>query len=428
MEQADIIIIGAGAAGMMAAHTLAGAGRKVIVLEARNRTGGRIHTIDHALFFRQAELGAEFIHGDLPVTLGLLKEAGLEAEPAGGEMWRCHDGHFTQDEMMGDDWNLLLEKLNELREDSSLNEFLDKYFSDDRFNELKATVRRYLAGYDTGDPDRAGVFALRREWENEDEGAQHRIKGGYCALINYLQQSCRHAGGVIYLNAAVKQVNWLPGKARAVTAAGEMYEAPKVIVALPLGVLQQPGEAGGNIRFEPALPGQTGALQQMGFGEIIKILLRFETAFWEEDALRNMGFLFSDEAVPTWWTQAPNHTPLLTGWLGGLPAGKIKHQTDEKILEAGLQSLARIFNRSADGLKGMLVAWQVANWSADPYSCGSYAYDTVASSASRALLNEGVSSTIYFAGEYLYEGTAMGTVEAALISGRYAAAQVLKNL
>ena len=68
MEISDILIIGAGATGLMAAYKLSEAGKKVIVLEARNRTGGRIHTMSHESFFKHAELGAEFVHGDLPVT------------------------------------------------------------------------------------------------------------------------------------------------------------------------------------------------------------------------------------------------------------------------------------------------------------------------------------------------------------------------
>jgi monoamine oxidase len=78
MEKTDILVIGAGAAGLMAAYKLSQQGKKVIVLEARNRTGGRIHTINQESFFQHAELGAEFIHGDLPVTLNLLKEAGIK--------------------------------------------------------------------------------------------------------------------------------------------------------------------------------------------------------------------------------------------------------------------------------------------------------------------------------------------------------------
>ena len=124
MENTDIIIIGAGAAGLMAAYELSKAGKKVMVLEARNRAGGRIHTLN-APFSTYAELGAEFVHGDLPVTLQLLKEAGIEATPASGEMWQYHDGQFKKEYQQIDHWNLLIKKLEKLEHDTSIGNFLE---------------------------------------------------------------------------------------------------------------------------------------------------------------------------------------------------------------------------------------------------------------------------------------------------------------
>jgi monoamine oxidase len=97
MNKADILIIGAGAAGLMAARNLAKTGKKVIVLEARNRCGGRIHTIEQESFFKHAELGAEFVHGDLPVTLNLLKEADIPYYSAVADMWHYKNGQFDKE-------------------------------------------------------------------------------------------------------------------------------------------------------------------------------------------------------------------------------------------------------------------------------------------------------------------------------------------
>src|SRR3569833_3542686 len=94
MKNEDIIIVGAGASGLMAAYTLSKAGKKVTILEARDRIGGRIHTIANESFFKHAELGAEFVHGNLPVTLRLLKQAGIEYVSAEGEMWHYRDGRL----------------------------------------------------------------------------------------------------------------------------------------------------------------------------------------------------------------------------------------------------------------------------------------------------------------------------------------------
>jgi len=426
MENADVLIIGAGAAGLMAAYTLAKAGKKVTVLEACNRTGGRIRTIDNTLFFNHAELGAEFVHGNLPVTLGLLKEAGIEYHAAGGNMWHYSNGAFTEGAGMFDGWNLLMKKLNALQQDMTLDDFLDEHFTDVKFDELKESVRQYAAGYDTSDPKRVSALALRREWQNEDEDAQHRIEGGYCRLIQYLVTAFKRAGGLVYLNAAVTQLNWQPGQVKAITADGETYEATKVIFAIPLGVWQAPAAAKGAISFEPAIPAQTEALQKLGFGAVIKVLLQFEEIFWEDTAteelagksLNEMAFLLSDEAMPTWWTQAPSHAPLLTGWLGGPAAADWATKSEQDILQISLQSIANIFNRSPEWLKSKLVAWHVVNWTAEPYIYGSYSYDTVHTTEVLELLHNPVENTIYFAGEFMYQGTAMGTVEAALTSGK----------
>ncbi|MEO6933649.1 MAG: FAD-dependent oxidoreductase, partial [Chitinophagaceae bacterium] len=83
-EKFDIIIIGAGACGLMAARELGKAGKKVLILEARNRTGGRIHTLHNKKFSIPVDSGAEFIHGDLPLTKNLLTEAGINIREIGG--------------------------------------------------------------------------------------------------------------------------------------------------------------------------------------------------------------------------------------------------------------------------------------------------------------------------------------------------------
>src|ERR1700761_4479532 len=120
MKNTEIIVIGAGATGLMAAYELTRAGKQVIVLEARNRTGGRIHTLDDTSFFKYAELGAEFVHGDLPVTLKVLKEAKIDIIPASGEMWNYHNGEFSKEYQQIDHWSLLMQKLSKLERDTSI--------------------------------------------------------------------------------------------------------------------------------------------------------------------------------------------------------------------------------------------------------------------------------------------------------------------
>lgn len=430
MKTSDVIIIGAGAAGLFAAYTLVKAGKTVTVLEARNRLGGRIHTVKSTGFPGHVELGAEFVHGNLPVTLNLLDEAGIAYTPVSFEMWHHRADSFNQDNVFVDRFDELLEKINALATDMPLYDFLQEHFSGAQYNKMRAEVENYVAGYDTADIHDVSAFALRNEWNHEDEDAQHRLVTGYSSMIDYLAKICTDAGSEIVLNTPAREVIWDANHVSVVTADGLVYEAAKMIIALPLGVLQSEAGTEGAINFSPAIPQQQSAIRDMGFGALIKIVLEFKTPFWEEvqgGDLSTMGFLFTDEVVPTYWTQAPDHSPVLTGWLGGPPALAKKDATDEDILQEVLTALGNVFSMSQAALSEMLTAWHVANWTAEQYTRGSYAYDTVASPEARKALLQPVQNTLYFAGEYLYDGPAMGTVEAALTSGRTAARQILST-
>ncbi|KOS07518.1 hypothetical protein AM493_16795 [Flavobacterium akiainvivens] len=428
MKKPDIIVVGAGAAGLMAAYTLVKSGKSVTVLEARNRIGGRIHTVTNG-FTNPVELGAEFVHGNLPVTLGLLKEAGIATTGVDFEMWQHHNGTFEKSNEFIEGFGEFLDKLNRLEEDMPMQVFIDQHFSDEKYAKMRNQIENYVAGYDTADIHDVSAFALRNEWNHEDEDAQHRITGGYGKLVDYLAKAIISAGNNILTDKAVTAITWSKNVVKVSTADGLIYEAAKVIIALPLGVLQA-----GAITFNPPIPHYTKAFNGIGFGSIIKILLEFDTPFWEDNAitgltgkgLGTMGFLFADEAIPTFWTQVPNRSPLLTGWLGGPPAYEQKDASPEAVLEITLTSLSTIFKMDVPVLRNKLVAWNITNWTAEPFTLGSYAYDKVESAEARNVLQQPI-ETLYFAGEYLYNGPAMGTVEAALTSGKNVAAYVLDN-
>jgi len=435
MKSTDVIIVGAGAAGLMAAHMLIKAGQTVTILEARDRIGGRIYKSNNPFFSGTVELGAEFIHGDLPVTLNLLKEANIKTHTVSFEMWQYQDNKFEQSEEFVDGWDKFLEKVNAIVDDMTLQSFLKENFEGEQFAKMCSQIENYVAGYDTADINDASVFALRNEWNHEDEDAQHRVAGGYNSMIKYLEQTSIKGGAQIELNNVVEEIIWRDNEVKVTTAAGKTYAATKVIIAMPLGVLQAPDDAEGSILFQPPLPKQREALRNIGFGSVIKILLEFETIFWEGDTIKTafgtdlstMGFLFAEEEILTFWTQAPLQSPLLTGWLGGLPAKVLVDASNEEILKLTLTSLSNIFKIDTEELKSKLIAWEVVNWTAEAYTRGSYAYDKVESLEAKKLLQQPVNNTIYFAGEYLYNGPAIGTVEAALTSGKNAAEMVLKT-
>ena len=426
MQQAHVIIIGAGASGLMAARLLKKAGVDVTVLEARDRTGGRIHTIKDKTGTGIMELGAEFVHGDLPATLSVLEDAGISLADAAGEMWQSG----PQSPGLDEQWQLFDERLREIQHDTTLSEFLNTHFSGDQFADLCQSIKQYASGYDTADPDKASVFALRDEW-GEDEGTQHRPAGGYSQMIDYLAKDIP-----VVLHAVVSNIDWLPQSVRIVTTDGTVYTGNKVIITVPLGVLQLQAHEAGAISFSPALPQIRQAAQQMGMGSVIKILLQFDEPFWLHDDIRQLTghdfsdtlFLFSGQPIPTWWTQVPQHRPLLTGWLGGPPAGAAASLSGEELLTAAISSLAAILYCDTSKVKHHLVAHHIANWNHDVFARGSYSYATVSSSEGLRSLTTPIENTIYFAGEALYTNTVMGTVEAALCSGREVASEIIRQL
>ena len=425
MNQPDTIIIGAGAAGLITALELAKAGKKVLALEARNRIGGRCFTFSGDGFTQPVELGAEFIHGELPLTFKLLKEAGLKYEAVSGESFQAKNGEIVPSEFFMEHWDELEQALQEVQEDQPLDQFLQQHFQEDKYADLCKSVNQFAAGYDTADPARVSLFSLRDEWLNEHlEETQYRISGGYVGLMDFLAKEIEKLDGEIKLDSIVKQVNWQQGLVDVLTD-NASFTGTKLVLTIPLGVLVLAGNETGAIVFNPDLPEQRKAATEMGFGAIIKILMEFTEPFWEEKGLRNMQFLFSEEKIPTWWAQNPQRNNVLTGWLGGKPQDKIQTLNDEGLLQEAIVSLAHIFNVDASFIEQKLVAAKVYNWTADPFTRGSYSYATLQTKLAREILKKPIAQTIYFAGEALFEGEQLGTVEAALVSGLEVAKEII---
>jgi monoamine oxidase len=235
-----------------------------------------------------------------------------------------------------------------------------------------------------------------------------------------LEKECIESGCLINTSSPVAQIKWQKNDVR-VVATNKIYDASKVIVTASLGLLQ----SGRSIIFQPAIDDYLHAATKIGFGSVVKIMLEFSEAFWEKKK-KGIGFLFTNEIIPTWWTQLPSSYPLLTGWAGGPQASPLENKDNETILDLALHSLSNVFQKTIEELNKMLVASAVVNWKNNSYSNGAYSYDTVESIQAKKLLNTPIVDTIFFAGEGFYEGPSPGTVEAALVSAKNVAERIVR--
>jgi len=186
-----IVVIGAGATGLMAACELGRAGKRVTILEARDRCGGRIHPLPAAEFGYPAEGGAEFVHGEAPVTHGLLREARLSLLTIEGAQWTVEDGWLSREEPQDPREAQLHKALQELKDDLTVAEFLRRHFAGPEYDRLRHSIERMVEGYDAADPERASILALRDEWMDGGRSTQARIIGGYGALVDFLPEPWR---------------------------------------------------------------------------------------------------------------------------------------------------------------------------------------------------------------------------------------------
>jgi monoamine oxidase len=417
----NIIVVGAGAAGLIAARELARAGKRVTILEARDRCGGRIHPLPSAEFGYPAEGGAEFVHGEAPVTRRLLREAGLSTLRIQGARWNVEDGVLSRDDWSDPHAGELHRALMELRSDMTVAQFLQHYFAGQQYAELRSSILGMVEGYDAADPRRASVLALRDEWMDRGDSPQARIAGGYHALVDFLVAECRKRGVTIRLGSVVNAIEANDEGGVVYCANGDANACDATILTVPIPLLKE-------IELPAPEREKAEAVANIGFGNVIKILLRFETRWWleKQKQLADLTFLFSDTTIPVWWTQHPADFPVLTGWRGGTKTEAMAHFGEHELIEAGIASLADAFGLDSQQLMRKLVAARAINWSKDSFARGAYSYATVETRKAQSVLARPDARPVLFSGEALYRGRDMGTVEAALASGLETARTILE--
>jgi monoamine oxidase len=437
MEQPEVIVIGAGVAGLAAAAELGRAGRSVLVLEARDRIGGRVWTRQEPSLAAPIELGAEFIHGASPETHDWLRCLGGAAVDTSGEHWSFVDGRLQQrtQSLLGEVRAALTAADVLSRPDVSLESFLAGESGRRLSAEARSMARAFVSGFDAADPERVSIHSVAEEWGAGGmlDSSQSRPCGGYGRLLLALRAALNPARVRLQLQTVVTDVGWSRHSAEVAGRwLGEPYRvtARKLIVTVPLGVLQLAPAATGAIRFTPPLQAKQLALEQLLAGPVLKVALHFRQPFWlqqDDGRYADASFFHAPgQPFPTFWTTLPVRSSLLSAWVGGPAAGRLGDLADEQIIRHALAAVASVFSRKADELD--LQAAYVHNWHRDPFARGAYSYVAAGGARARAILATPLEAALFFAGEATDTSGDATTVNGALRSGVRAATEVRRHL
>lgn len=427
-----VIIIGAGVAGLAAGRALEQKGVEVLILEARDRLGGRIFTTHHTAEDSPVELGAEFIHGRPPVLFDLAKSAGWRLVECADRRWLRQAGGLVP---VDDFWDIIERVDAQIDPDTAhtYTEFL-QHAEASPFE--KQIARSYVEGFNAAWADRISASAVALEDQAAEAIAgnhQYRIAQGYHTLVDLLAGELPPTS--VRTRQVVRRVHWesRPVNLEVLTATGpENYLADRVIITVPIGVLRAAPDQPGAIVFDPPLVEKSAALEKIEPGQVVKIILSFREAFWPArlpDQWPPLGFAIDLEAAwPTWWDHDPLCPNRLTGWAGGPAAEPLGGRAPSEILASAISSLAATFDLPRASIEQDLASWHCHDWSSDPFARCAYSYPAPGGVAAACALAAPLAETLFFAGEATDARGYNGTVHGAIESGLRAAAEVLSTI
>lgn len=434
LEKAEVVIVGAGFAGLACAHGLKQVGVPFIVLEAKDRVGGRVRTEFDLLDGRPVEGGAMMVHGRDASVLRWIEEFGLATK----KVPEFRGARFFLKGKLRSALGIALSGLEPIRSalqtmrkfpkaiaaydgpDISLAQFLEE-------RHALPTARRFVgamyASINAADPEDVSVRGLAADANVESLGlpwANFQVVDGYARVA---ERRAKTLGDRVRLRTRVRRIEWSREgvKVEATGPDGDVsFEAAAAVVTVSLGVLKA-----NQIAFVPDLPeAKRDAIEALGFGHADKILLVFDESV-RRTVLGRATSLASAEGS---WYFFPyfgrKDVPVvLEGFLSGRRAKGLSGRPEAEVVEDALRELTRMVPRV--DLRAHLKAARYVDWSADPDVLGGYTYPKVGGGVEqRRVLAEPLDDVLFFAGEATRPAGDYATVHGALDSGEQAAALV----
>ncbi|MBB5045393.1 monoamine oxidase [Rhodopseudomonas rhenobacensis] len=408
-SEVDIAIIGAGAAGLGAAHALQGSGRSVLLLEARDRIGGRAHTILAAPNI-PFDVGCEWLHSaDRNSFVGIATKLGAAIDRSRAS-WREHafDVGFSARDHAAyyaaqDAFYERVEAAADLPQDSAAADWLEP---GNPWNPLIDAISTYINGCEL---DQVSCFDTAAY---EDSDINWRLQAGYGALITAYGAPCPVA-----LNAEVTLIDHSGPRVKLVTSQGTL-SAERVIVTVPTNLIAD--EA---IRFAPALPDKVEAARGLPLGVAEKVMLALDEPSQAHHGLPVDGHLrgATNRVGTGSYNLRPYGRPVISGFFGGRFARELIEQGGDALAQAAIDELVGLLG--ADYRKRLRPLAQ-SRWLHDPFARGSYSHALPGHADARAVLAAAVDDRLLFAGEAT-SPHAFSTAHGARDSGARAAREAI---
>jgi polyamine oxidase len=418
-----VVVVGAGIAGLTVAKALAHAGVECVVVEARDRIGGRLHTVD--LAGSPVDLGGSWIHTPVGNPMrAFAQQAGVPCRSANPlpELagFDCGEARRLSAAEVEASLSLQLEGfpkavgrlLGELGPDASAADGIEAFVAGSALAPGPARRARQAlrALIEAESADSTERQSLRWMW-NEIEYGGHYFGdvpvGGYRRLVEAMA-----AGVDLRLGVDVAEVVRSASGVRVRCGDGTSEEGSHVVATVPLGVLKRDG-----LRFSPALPpDRRAAIGRLGFGRYEKVALRFDEPFWRAAGLPHAMIFPRDPGAPVVWVigqDAFGTDPVLVFQIFHSAAGHILGLTAADAAQWALDLLAEAIGSSPPAP----VAVAVTSWANDPYSRGAYTHILPGATPSDAdLLGEPIGGRLLFAGEHT-QSARMAYADGAMTSG-----------